>query len=63
MFAVLDFVGVAVDEGGLLGTGVPVVVSVCGMSGVCLIASVSSAADVAVIVDFSVVKIGEVIAG
>lgn len=54
VFAVLDFFGVAVDEGGI---GVPVLVSVCGMAGV------SSAADVGVIVDFSVVKIGEVIAG
>ena len=57
VFAVLDFVGAAVDEGGLVGIGVPVVVSACGMAGV------SSAADVGVIVDFSVVKIGEVIAG
>ena len=57
VFAVLDFVGAAVDEGGLVRIGVPVVVSVCGMAGV------SSAADVGVIVDFSVVKIGEVIAG
>lgn len=54
VFAVLDFFGVAVDEGGI---GFPVLVSVCGMAGV------SSAADVGVIVDFSVVKIGEVIAG